>query len=100
MPASPLRPSSRLPWDHARNRLTLAVEERSARGVPTLDLTETNPTRIGLSYPEEDLAELLRRGAPTEYRPYPLGLPEAREALAAALSTPGDSVAPDDLILT
>lgn len=100
MPASPLRLSSRLPWDHARNRLTLALEERSTRGLPTIDLTETNPTRVGLSYPEEELAELLRRGAPAEYRPHPQGLPEAREALAAALSTPEDSVSPDDLVLT
>ena len=100
MPTSPLRLSSRLPWDHARNRLALAIEERAARGAPTLDLTETNPTRVGLPYPEEELAELLRRGALAEYRPHPQGLLEAREALAAALSAPGDSVAPDDLVLT
>jgi alanine-synthesizing transaminase len=76
------------------------MEERSARGLPTIDLTETNPTRVGLPYPEEELAELLRRGATPEYRPHPLGLPEAREALAADLSRPGDPVSPDDLVLT
>jgi len=100
VPAHSLRFSRRLPWEHAKNRLTLAIEERSARGLPAIDLTETNPTRVGLSYPEEELAELLRRGAAPEYRPHPLGLPEAREALAAALSQPGDSVTPDDLVLT
>jgi aspartate/methionine/tyrosine aminotransferase len=76
------------------------MEERSARGLPLIDLTETNPTRVGLPYPEEELAELLRRGATPEYRPHPLGIPEAREALAAVLSTPGDPVSPDDLVLT
>ncbi|HTQ79726.1 MAG TPA: pyridoxal phosphate-dependent aminotransferase, partial [Thermoanaerobaculia bacterium] len=35
-----------------------------------------------------------------EYRPHPRGLLEAREALAAALSAPGDPVDPEDLILT
>ena len=80
--------------------MALAIEERAARGAPTLDLTETNPTRVGLPYPEDELAELLRRGALAEYRPHPQGLLEAREALAAALSTPGDSVAPEDLVLT
>ena len=80
--------------------MALAIEERAARGAPTLDLTETNPTRVGLPYPEDELAELLRRGALAEYRPHPQGLLEAREALAAALSAPGDSVAPDDLVLT
>jgi alanine-synthesizing transaminase len=96
----PLRLSSRLPWGHAVNRLTQAVAERSARGLPLIDLTETNPTLVGLPYPEEELAELLRRGGTSEYRPHPLGIPEAREALAAALSTPGDPVSPDDLVLT
>ena len=76
------------------------MEERSARGLETIDLTETNPTRVGLAYPEEDLADLLRRGASPAYPPHPRGLPEAREALAAALSTPGGPVSPDDLVLT
>jgi alanine-synthesizing transaminase len=82
------------------NRLTRAMAERSARGLPLIDLTETNPTRVGLPYPEEELAELLRLGAASEHRPHPLGIPEAREALAAVLSTPGDPVSPDDLVLT
>jgi alanine-synthesizing transaminase len=95
-----LRFSHRLPWEHPRNRLTLAVEERAARGLPVIDLTETNPTRVGIAYPEEELAELLRRGAAGGYPPHPRGIPEAREALAAALSRPGDPVSPDDLVLT
>src|ERR1700749_3091903 len=49
--------SRRLPWEHPKNRLTLAVEERAARGLETIDLTETNPTRVGLAYPAEELAE-------------------------------------------
>jgi alanine-synthesizing transaminase len=95
-----IRLSRRLPWEHSKNRLTLAMEERSARGLPVIDLTETNPTRVGLRYPEEELAELLRRGAGPEYSPHPQGIPEAREALAAALSSPGDPVSPEDLFLT
>jgi alanine-synthesizing transaminase len=98
--AAPLRWSRRLPWEHPANRLTRAVEERRARGLPVIDLTETNPTRVGLPYPEEELAELLRRAAGPVYEPHPRGLPAAREALAAALSTPGDPVSPDDLVLT
>ncbi|HSF38391.1 MAG TPA: aminotransferase class I/II-fold pyridoxal phosphate-dependent enzyme, partial [Thermoanaerobaculia bacterium] len=99
MPA-PLRLSSRLPWEHPLNRLTRAVAERSARGLPVIDLTETNPTRVGVPYPEAELAELLRRGATAEYVPHPRGIPEAREALAAHLSKPGGPVSPEDLVLT
>lgn len=98
MPRPPL--SRRLPWEHPKNRLTLAVEERAAWGLETIDLTETNPTRVGLAYPAEELAELLRRGAATPYEPHPRGIPEAREALAEHLSTPGDPVSPEDLVLT
>jgi len=100
MPATRLRLSRRLPWEHSKNRLTLAMEERSARGLPVIDLTETNPTRVGIAYPEEELAELLRRGAGAEYSPHTQGIPEAREALAAVLSRPGDPVSPEDLFLT
>lgn len=76
------------------------MAERSARGLAAIDLTETNPTQVGLPYPEQELADLLRRGARPEYPPHPRGIPEAREALAAALSKPGDPVHPDDLVLT
>ncbi len=96
----PLRWSRRLPWDHAPNRLTRAREERAASGLPVIDLTETNPTRVGIAYPEEELAELLRRSAAAAYEPDPRGLLSAREALAAVLSSPGDPVSPDDLVLT
>jgi alanine-synthesizing transaminase len=95
---SPL--SRRLPWDQGRNALTAEVVDRKARGLTTIDLTESNPTRVGLVYPEAELADILRRHASPDYPPHPLGLPEAREALAAALSRPGDQVAPDDLVLT
>ena len=98
--AASLRLSSRLPWEHPLNRLTRAVAERSVRRLPIIDLTETNPTRVGIPYPEEELAGLLARSAASGYVPHPRGIPEAREALAAHLSRPGDPVSPDDLVLT
>lgn len=94
------RLSRRLPWEEPWNRLTRAVAERAARGQATIDLTVSNSTRVGLPYPEAELAEILRRAAAADYDPQPLGLPEARAALAAALSRPGDAVAPEDLVLT
>ena len=95
MASPPLRWSRRLPWEHPTNRLTRAVEERRACGLPVLDLTETNPTRVGIPYPEGELAEILRRGADPVYEPHPRGMLAAREALAASLSC-----SPDDLVLT
>jgi aspartate/methionine/tyrosine aminotransferase len=68
--------SRRLPWEQPCNALATEVAARKAQGLTTIDLTESNPTSVGLAYPE------------------------AGEALAAALSRPGDQVAPDDLVLT
>ncbi|MDP9122783.1 MAG: pyridoxal phosphate-dependent aminotransferase [Acidobacteriota bacterium] len=100
MPARRLRLSHRLPWDAPWNRLARAVAERAARGLETIDLTLSNPTRADLPYPVAELAEILGRAALPDYPPHPLGLPEAREALAAALSLPEDPVTPADLVLT
>jgi alanine-synthesizing transaminase len=100
VPSPSPRWSRRLPWDRATNHLTRAREERRARGLPTIDLTETNPTQVGIAYPEDELAELLRRSASPVYQPHPRGLLSAREALAAALSTPEDPVSAEDLVLT
>jgi alanine-synthesizing transaminase len=100
VPPSRLRLSRRLPWDDPCNRLTAAVAERARRGLETLDLTVSNPTRVGIAYPDAELAAALQKGAAAAYEPHPLGLPAAREALAATLSRPGDPVDPADLVLT
>jgi len=78
--------SKRAQWSAAVNRLTLERRKRS----DLLDLTESNPTRVGLAYPHDELAEALARGARASYDPDPRGLRSAREALGNA----------DDLILT
>ena len=100
IPGSPLLLSRRLPWEQACNALGAEVAARRARGEEIIDLTESNPTRVGIAYPEAELADLLQQSAAPGYEPHPLGMPEAREALAAALSRPGDKVAPEDLVLT
>jgi len=92
--------SRRSHWNAPTNRLSAAREACARSGRPLFDLTETNPTRIGLEYPEEELAAAMARGARARHDPDPRGVLTAREALAVSLSTPGDSVSPDDLVLT
>lgn len=84
--------SKRVHWSAPLNRLTLA---RRAHAGPLLDLTESNPTRAGIPYPHDELADALARGARASYDPEPRGLLSAREALAADLQCH-----PDDLLLT
>ncbi len=60
------------------------------------DLTESNPTRVGLHYPP-DLLDCLASPADLRYEPSPRGLPCARHAVASWLASPprvaGSSVA-------
>jgi alanine-synthesizing transaminase len=75
--------SERTNWRLTQNRLTQAVEEARARGVRLIDLTASNPTRVGLRY---DSAAILRAlGSPQamDYDPQAKGLLSAREAVAA-----------------
>ncbi len=92
--------SKRTEWHTPVNALTRARQSKTARGLSTLDLTETNPTAVGLDYPIEEIRSILAEGTSAPYEPRAAGLASAREALADAMSTNGSSVSPDDLILT
>jgi alanine-synthesizing transaminase len=92
-------PSSRLDWTPAENALAAVSRAAAARG-PVLDLTETNPTRVGLSYPEAAIATALARAPFALYEPAPLGLPAARAAVAADYARAGVGVDPGRVVLT
>ncbi len=79
------------------NPLARALAERRARGLPLLDLTETNPTHVGLPAPGP--APLAHPDA-LGYAPEPLGLLSAREAVADYLSGRGAPVLAEHLLLT
>jgi len=91
--------SSRVPRDLASNRLAVATRAHRASGRALLDLTVTNPTAVGLHYPEDLLALLAAPGA-LAYRPEPFGLPAARLAVAGDYARRGISVAEDRIVLT
>jgi aspartate/methionine/tyrosine aminotransferase len=75
--------STRLAWPPRRNRLAALVAEKRARGARLFDLTESNPTRVGIVTPGDRLAEALADPGIATYEPDPRGLPEARAAVAA-----------------
>ena len=77
--------SSRIPAGRAVNRLSQAYALLRAQGADVIDLTESNPTRVGLDYPP-DLLDALASPAALRYEPSPRGLPEARRAVASWLS--------------
>jgi aspartate/methionine/tyrosine aminotransferase len=74
--------SNRAHWIAPTNRLTLA---RQAYRGTLLDLTNSNPTKAGLIYPLDELADVMSRAARATYDPQPLGIASAREAVAREL---------------
>ncbi len=89
--------SSRVPAPAPGNRWSAALEARRRAGAPLLDLTESNPTRVGLPpvVPGGVPAALAAR-----YDPEPAGTSAAREAIAAYYAARGAGVDPGDLVLT
>lgn len=91
--------SSRLPASLAENRISRAVDAARARG-PLVDLTESNPTRVGLGYPADEILAALADRRALVYEPTPRGLAPARAAAAAYYARHGHTVDPERVTLT
>jgi alanine-synthesizing transaminase len=92
--------SRRLPWPCPVNRLSRLLEEKRRGGVRILDLTESNPTGVGLDYPDEAIVSALATPGSAKYRPSPRGLPAARQAVAEYHARLGRPVDPETILLT
>lgn len=88
--------SSRLPSNLTPSVVADAVAARRRSGAPLFDLTESNPTRVGLAYPPDLLAPLADPAA-LVYDPQPLGLRVTRAAVSADFARRGLRV-PDDRV--
>jgi alanine-synthesizing transaminase len=91
--------SSRVPGALQPNRLTQKIREARALGRELIDLTETNPTVVGIAYPDSLLASL-SNPASARYDPHPLGLASAREAVARDYHRRGVTMDADRIVLT
>lgn len=91
--------SSRFHWDLRPNRIAQLLEEKRRRGVPILDLTESNPTRAGLDYPPEIL-KAFEDDRILRYDPQPAGARDAREAVARYYAERGIVIEPERILLT
>jgi alanine-synthesizing transaminase len=85
--------------EHGPNPLSEAVAARKVSGAGLLDLTASNPTTVGIDFPE-DWTGLLVGGALRRYDPDPKGARSVRDAIAGYYSDRGDAADPDDLFLT
>ena len=83
----------------APNRLTRTLDGYRRDGILFADLTESNPTRVGIPYPESLLRPLSDSRA-LQYEPHPFGLAQAREAVAVDAQRRGAVVQAGDVVLT
>jgi len=88
--------SNRTNWAGAINSLTMERRGLVEAGIDLIDLTESNPTRVGFDYPHDAFARIVGDAALRPYNPEARGLRPAREAVARFLGADD----PDDIILT
>ena len=91
--------SSRLPRNLEPNALAGLVQAKRRAGAAIVDLTDSNPTRAGFSYPDDLLTPLADPRA-LDYDPQPLGLWSARAAVAADFRRRGIVLSADRVALT
>jgi aspartate/methionine/tyrosine aminotransferase len=93
--------STRLPSSYAENPLIELFQEKKRSGEKILDLTVSNPTHVGLAYPEADIVKAYTTRAWMRYDPDPEGLREARAAIETRYyGVRGFRVAADNIVLT
>jgi alanine-synthesizing transaminase len=89
--------SRRTDWKLTPNRFTQAQHQLHAAGREVLDLSISNPTRVGLHYDHEAILQSLTNPAALDYAPQPKGLLRARQAVADYYN---QQVDPESLLLT
>ncbi len=82
------------------NRLTQLLEQKRATGDEILDLTVSNPTQVGLSYPAEEILQAIANPLSLEYQPHACGLPLARQAVVDYYQTRAVSISAERVFLT
>lgn len=92
--------SNRLPHSLEENDLWRALSRKRAQRHEILDLTASNPTRVGLELPREAILDALASPEALSYEPTPLGLSSARRAVASYYHGHGKRLSPDDIVLT
>lgn len=89
--------SARLNWSVQPNPVAKLLNEKRRAGADILDLTESNPTRAQLIYPEKEMLAALADVRSMLYEPAPAGLQTAREAIGEYYS---GRVGPGRIIVT
>ncbi|MDR2430209.1 MAG: pyridoxal phosphate-dependent aminotransferase [Puniceicoccales bacterium] len=91
--------TQRFVWTLENNALAQALSERRAAGAPVIDLTESNPARVGFAWEPEVLGAMMASASNCHHEADPRGLPLARRAVADYYRGHGVAVAPEQIHL-
>ncbi len=94
-----MRLSQRTSWNTEESELARAYRLRKEAGLPIADLTASNPTRCGFTYPQ-DLLQALADPHALDYDPQPKGSLRAREAVCAYYAAHSVALDPGQIVLT
>ena len=97
--AEAMRFSQRTNWNTEESELARAHRLRQQAGLPIADLTESNPTRCGFTYPR-DLLDALADPRALVYDPQPRGILHAREAICKYYADHSATLDPSQIVLT
>ncbi len=92
--------SRRFTWDLEQNRLAKALTDKRRTGERLFDLTESNPTRAGFSYPEDEILSALSAPDALSYEPSARGHVAARRAVSGYYADLRLNVSPEQVLLT
>ena len=92
--------SERTNWNLETNRLSEALATHRARKKRLFDLSVSNPTECGFTYPRRAILKALSQQAALRYAPDPRGLIASRRAVTKYYSAFGKNVAVDDIYIT
>jgi alanine-synthesizing transaminase len=92
--------SGRIRWGLEENELARALGRKRAGGAGVCDLTCSNPTRAGLSYPSEEILKALSDREALVYEPDPRGRKSARAAVASYYAERRAAISEENIVLT
>ncbi|MBA4311795.1 MAG: pyridoxal phosphate-dependent aminotransferase [Chlorobiaceae bacterium] len=92
--------SQRTNWHRQQNKLTELFDSLRKSGRVILDLTVSNPTECGFSYPQKEILSSFENQSSMVYDPNPHGLLSARQAVTEYYRQKNISVDPSNIFLT
>ncbi len=92
--------SSRTKWKSTSNPLLDKLENFRENEIPILDLTESNPTKVGFDFDNKAVLQAISQSYSLLYEPMPAGLFKTRSAIASYYASKGNSVNPESIFLT